>query len=304
MNIFRSKYLTLAVTAFIYSLSIIASESADKKNVLIGVPVKQKPAIVREFLQSLEELNYESFSPYYFFIDDNDNAESSFLLLEFAEKHSSNCNIIQNLTERNEKYVCNEIRHYWKDSTIWKVAAFKDMIIEHALANNYDYLFLVDSDIVLYPQTIDQLIKDNKEIISEIFWTSWTPDSHKRPQVWLSDTYTQYEIRSGEQLSDEEINQRYWTFLQMMATPGVYEVGGLGACTLISNSAMAKGVRFKKIKNLTFWGEDRHFCIRAGALGIEMFVDTHYPAYHIYRESYLEGVALFKENCKKGIYQI
>ena len=30
------------------------------------------------------------------------------------------------------------------------------------------------------------------------------------------------------------------------------------------------------------FGEDRHFCIRAAALGLSLYVDTHYPAYHIY----------------------
>lgn len=280
-------------------------ELPSKKRVLIGSPIRQKPAILQEFLLSLEELNHELFCADYMFIDDNDMAESSLLLEKFAQKHPS-CSLISNENRHHshEQYVCNETTHHWKESIIWKVAGFKDHIIQYALDNNYDYLFLIDSDIVLYPQTIDQLISDNKEIVSEIFWTRWVPESYKQPQVWLYDIYTQYETRYNEHLSNEEINQRHWHFLQIMATPGVYEIGGLGACTLISNSALQKGVNFKKIKNITFWGEDRHFCIRAAALGISMFVDTHYPAYHIYRESDLEGVAQFKENCKNGIYQI
>src|SRR5690606_16148011 len=56
-------------------------------------------------------------------------------------------------------------------------------------------------------------------------------------------------------------------------------------------------VSFSEIKNLSFWGEDRHFCIRAAALGLSLYVDTNYPAYHIYRESDLEGVWKYKEIC-------
>ena len=41
------------------------------------------------------------------------------------------------------------------------------------------------------------------------------------------------------------------------------------------------------------FGEDRHFCIRAAALGFTLYVDTHYPAYHIYRESDLHNAKLF-----------
>ena len=39
-----------------------------------------------------------------------------------------------------------------------------------------------------------------------------------------------------------------------------------------------------------------HFCIRASALGFDLFVDTHYPAYHIYRECYLNRVEEFKKD--------
>jgi hypothetical protein len=77
----------------------------------------------------------------------------------------------------------------------------------------------------------------------------------------------------------------------MLKKPGVYEVGGLGACTLIELEPLAKGVNFDPIKNLTIPGEDRFFCIRAAILGYDLFVDTHYPAYHIYREKDLEGVS-------------
>ncbi|WP_243137681.1 glycosyltransferase family 2 protein, partial [Desulfofundulus thermobenzoicus] len=70
----------------------------------------------------------------------------------------------------------------------------------------------------------------------------------------------------------------------------------LGACTLISRRAMLMGVSFSEIYNLGFIGEDRHFCIRAAALGLELYADTHYPPYHIYRESDLAGLAAYKEH--------
>lgn len=73
--------------------------------------------------------------------------------------------------------------------------------------------------------------------------------------------------------------------------PGIYEVGGLGACTLISRRAICSGVSYDMIRNISYWGEDRHFCIRAAALGIALYVDTRYPALHLYRDSDLEKVA-------------
>lgn len=78
-----------------------------------------------------------------------------------------------------------------------------------------------------------------------------------------------------------------------MRIPGIYEVGGLGACTLISQHAIKAGVSYNQIRNISYWGEDRHFCIRAAALGIPLFVDTHYPALHLYRDSDLSKVEDF-----------
>lgn len=273
-----------------------------QKKLLIGSPVRQKPAILKEFLQSLDELEKNSYTADFIFIDDNIDQTSSNLLQEFAQNHTTIINHNESISA--EAYICNEVTHFWKESIVWKVAAFKDSIIEYARNNNYDYLFLIDSDMVLHPYTIEQLISADKDIIAEIWWTNWAPELPKQASVWLYDNYTQLEIGINEKLSNEEAIKRYNDFMLTLTTPGVYEIGGLCTCTLINKNALHEKISFKRIRNLTFWGEDRHFCTRAIALGLHLFVDTHYPAYHIYRESDLQGVTQYKENCKKGIYTI
>lgn len=262
-----------------------------KERVLIGSPVHQKKIILSEFLDSLHRLKHENMEFGYLFIDDNQDEQSSELLSDFSK-------LVDHVTiqpsYRHDDYVRNETTHFWNEQLIWKVAEFKNTIIQYAIEEKYDYLFLVDSDLLLHPRTIEQLIAADKDIISEIFWTRWQPDSTPQPQVWLMDEYTQWEQRRGEKLSDGEIANRYEQFIAKMKTPGVYEVGGLGACTLLSRRALLSGVNFNPIKNLSFWGEDRHFCIRASAIGFSLFVDTHFPAYHIYRDSDLDGMVRFK----------
>ncbi|MBS0629312.1 MAG: glycosyltransferase family 2 protein [Verrucomicrobia bacterium] len=269
-----------------------------KPQILVGSPIRQKPAILKEFLESLDRI--EGCALDFVFVDDNDSEESREQLYNFAKNHEGHCWIFSPEAPSISQYHCNETTHYWSDENVWKVAAFKDRIIHYATQKNYDYLFLIDSDIVLHPTTVQHLVQLDKEIVSEIFWTRWNPQSIPLPQVWLYDQYTLIESTAGEKLSDEEINKRVLDFVAKLKRPGVYEVGGLGACTLISKSALQKGVRFKKIPNITFWGEDRHFCIRAASLGIPLHVDTHYPAYHIYRESNLETVPAFKRQCDQN----
>ncbi len=265
---------------------------AHRPKILLGAPINQKPAILKEFLTTIEKLQKVDYQLDYFFLDNNEDSQSKQLLLDFKGK---NANTLIEYAKDVNVYVRNDDTHFWNDQLIWRVAGYKNKMIKKAIEDHYDYLFLVDSDLILHPKTIDYLIQANKDIISEVFWTNWQPNTQKQPQVWVFDEYKQWEQHSGEKLSDDEILVRYQQFIRKMQTPGVYEVGGLGACTLINRKALLAGVSFKQIKNLSFWGEDRHFCVRAVALGLALHVDTHVPPLHLYRDSDLELIDDYKK---------
>ncbi|AEF93769.1 glycosyl transferase family protein [Desulfotomaculum nigrificans CO-1-SRB] len=265
-----------------------------KTRVMVASPVKQKEVILREFLSSLEKLDQSGIELDFVFIDDNNEHN----LLDNFSMGKKNVRIIRE--ESIDTYVCDEKTHYWREELIWKVAAFKNKFIDIALQQGYDYLFLVDSDLYLHPKTVKHLISLKKDIVSEVFWTKWEPDLTPLPQVWVSDQYQLYDAPRGQELSEEEINKRVAAFIEMLSKPGTYKVGGLGACTLISRRALSMGVSFSEIYNVGFWGEDRHFCIRAAALGLELFADTHYPPFHIYRESDLEQLKEYKKKISLG----
>lgn len=250
-----------------------------KKHVLLGSPVSKNPSILKIFLDCLQYIKQDSFFLDYLFVDDNFIEKSSKHLELFKEKNQ-NCTIIKSWINIKPRGT-----HKWDLDIIRKVADFKDFIIETAIKNNYDYLFLIDSDLILNPNTIEHLCSYNKDIISEIFWTSFKPNgSNKWPNVWCRN---EYDMEPG--------------FLDMLQKPGIYKVGGLGACTLISKKALESGIRFKELKNLTLYGEDRHLCIRATALGFTLYVDTHYPAYHMYFDCDLNGTEYFKQ--KNNFYK-
>ncbi len=260
-----------------------------KKRVLVASPVRQKKAILEQFLESLEKLDSTGLKLDFAFIDDNNEHD----LLDAFSRGRDNTRVFRAGPE--DSYLCDETTHHWREELIWKVAAFKDRFIRMALEEGYDYLFLVDSDLYLHPRTITHLVSLGKDIVSEVYWTRWTPALIPLPQVWVADQYRLYRAARGEVLSEEEEEKRTKEFLQMLSRPGTYKVGGLGACTLISRKALSLGVSFGEIYNLSFSGEDRHFCIRAAALGLELYADTHYPPFHIYRESELEGLKAYKE---------
>ncbi|WP_339268266.1 glycosyltransferase [Paenibacillus sp. FSL R5-0470] len=262
----------------------------NKVRVLIGSPIHQKPMVLKEFLNSLLRLNIADIELDFHLVDDNDDEESRRLLQEFQ---SMGDHIYLQSSGFHDAYIRNDTTHFWNTNLVWKVANFKNLMINRAQTLNYDYLFLIDSDLILHPDTLRHLIGTNKDIISEVFWTQWQPETMFQPQVWMHDEYNQWELLPGEKLQPEEINRRFHEFIAKMRIPGIYEVGGLGACTLISQHAIKTGVSYNQIRNISYWGEDRHFCIRAAALGIPLFVDTHYPALHLYRDSDLSKVEDF-----------
>ena len=267
-----------------------------KVRVLLGSPVRQEPEILKVFLDSLCSLEKDNISLDYFFIDDNDDSISGALLFNYSKEIKANVIIEQG--NKSDVYIRGEDSHHWKENLVWKVAEYKNKIIEYCKQEGYDYLFFIDSDIVLHPKTLSHLISANKDIISEIFWTKWHKGSIELPQVWLYDHYSLVPKMRLEKIDQAESDKRYIGFIEQLRKPGIYEVGGLGACTLISKDALNIGVNFKEIYNISFWGEDRHFCIRAAALGLKLYVDTTHPAYHIYRKEDLSGVEAYKNKFK------
>jgi glycosyltransferase involved in cell wall biosynthesis len=256
--------------------------------VLIASPVRQKPIILKEFLDSLVKLETGNLDTDFLFIDDNETP-SEWLTQFRARTGEQRVTILPG--NGGEEYLRDELTHHWRSRLIWKVAAYKDRFIAAAKERGSDFLLLADSDLVLHPKTLVHLVLLNLDIVSEVFWTRWNPELPPLPQVWLGDQYRLFPKAADETISEEEAGRRTAEFLSMLRQPGTYKVGGLGACTLISRRALLAGVSFREIYNLGLTGEDRHFCIRAAALGFELFADTHYPPYHIYRESELSGVA-------------
>jgi glycosyltransferase involved in cell wall biosynthesis len=260
----------------------------DKQKVLVGSPIYQKPEILSMFLASLKNLVSQSMTIDFMFVDDNVNEESSQILAAFQRAGS----VVRTVRGNAEgEYCCNEESHTWNGTLMLKVANYKNSIIQYALKNNYDFLFLVDSDLIVHPHLLEHLKILNKDIVAEIFWSRWHNDKPLEPNVWLFDEYDLVPKTLGEELTEKEKYIRQTKFLNQLKIPGVYEVGGLGACTLLSRNALLKQVNFTPINNLTIWGEDRFLCIRAAVLGVALFVDTHYPVYHIYREGDLSGAA-------------
>ena len=155
--------------------------------------------------------------------------------------------------------------HCWSQDNLDKMPQLRNMTIKRCLDGYYDYLFSIDTDVIVQPETLVTLLETGKSIVSEIFWTNgWC-------NAWMYD-------QSGG-------------MSQGWHEPGLYQVGMTGACTLMKEFVFRRGVNYSRIPNIlnVLRGEDRWFSIRAACAGVEMWLDTHYPATHLFtRDEYAE----------------
>ena len=172
--------------------------------------------------------------------------------------------------------------HHWTPEAVKVVATAKDELLYSALRNEADYIFFVDSDTVIQPETIQHLVSLQKPVCAEVLWTRWRMHLEPRPNAWDSDGY---------KIAASTIAQLHH--------PGTYRAWMVGGCVMIKRFAIEKGVKYGALKTLSLWGEDRHFSIRAEALGIDMWIDTCYPAFHIYRDWDLDKLEKVVESWQK-----
>ncbi|WP_397303652.1 glycosyltransferase [Nonlabens ulvanivorans] len=231
------------------------------KKILLFSSLCKPKKVLEQSLPSMIELHHEGVELDVLFYDDNKTNEAQHFVQNTGAQYD-HVTIEKDYLQSLSTYK----KHNWTVSAVDRIIEIKNRAIQIALENDYDYLFLVDADLVLHPDTLLHLLRQEKDFIFELFWTVFTNDSIAKPNCW--------DIHSWSYTSAQTILQ--------LKNPGTYKVGAGGACTLLSKKALKKGLDFKRISNLPYGGEDRHICTRAEVLDIDIYIDTHYPAYHIH----------------------
>jgi hypothetical protein len=168
------------------------------------------------------------------------------------------------------------------------MSTMRNELLEFARRGDYDYYFMVDADLILHPQTLIRLIEARKDIVAECFWTKWRPEteSPEGPNAWDFD--------SIGYIGGFEERTKEWR------TPGLYRIGMSGACILLSKPVIQSGISYNPLYNISFFGEDRYFCIRAACFGFEIWLDTTLPPVHLYRPSDVEKFEQSKQPTPQG----
>lgn len=280
---------------------------------LVCAPVRQDEKVFQYYLKSLD--NLEGSFDRYFLLHNSPDLKKYLNFNEYQEYFSSN------------EY--SYLKHQWNSFNLTDVCKMKNILLKKALEEEYDYIFLVDSDTILHPKTLTHLIGRKKDIVGEILWTKWPGSNNFSPNLWDQDfnhikmvsqnSSTNFDESTikfiGEKLGEinkklnknlkkdalKKLSKYYYENVMgaeqlvkfvntVYREKGIFKVGGVGGCNLISRKVIEAGVNYNPIYNLSFsnW-EDRAFCIRAAVLGFQIYIDTYYPAIHLYDKKCIQN---------------
>ena len=179
------------------------------KKILITAPVHQTEEIFIEYLNSIHNLiipnGYEC--NLFFYLHNCPELKKYLKDDEYTE-------ILD-----NSKYEI--FSHKFKKDNYSALSYMRTAALQKAREENYDYVFSVDSDVILHKDNLKELLQDEKDIVAKMYWTIF--DSNL-PYYAMPNCYD-YIDYEGRRIFKRGINS-----LKFL---GIYEMGVVGACTLI-----------------------------------------------------------------------
>lgn len=281
--------------------------------VLIGCPVRQDEKIFKYYLESLK--NLEGDFDIFFYLH-NSKHLSSFLepgQYEYCEgtslysphvwrednlsevAHMKNMLLQKTLEEGYDYFFLVDSDTILHPKTLVHLLSRKKDIVAEVLWTSWkpglaempnawdkDFYTFIDRLPILSQQKNNEIDDSKKQIISdkivELMRLIGVKDTNDIRSIYKQ--VLDYLVTIGIQKDGP-----YRAF----RAPGIYKVGGIGGCNLISRKVIEAGVNYNPIPNISWtnW-EDRAFCTRAAVHGFDIYLDTCYPATHLYDEESLK----------------
>ena len=124
--------------------------------ILIAAPLKQEPKIFREYQDALDRL----------IIPDGVTVDRFFVVNDCDEVIPEIRNAEHIVINTGDKYERITNDHIWTHDNLEKMPLLRNECIRRVRDGGYDYLFSVDTDLVLQPETLETLLDADKDIVS------------------------------------------------------------------------------------------------------------------------------------------
>lgn len=235
---------------FSASKPIAASGQEDKAvQVMIGCPVRNRAWILPQYLQHLTALDYPPEQVEYCFVINDSQDETEALLHAFARRFPAR------LLYDNSSRPGGWQRGYYQ---FGRLAELRNRLLEAFLQSECDYLFSVDSDILVPPQALQQLVQTGRDVVSAL-------------------------VCNGAGIGDDQFYNIFnWDDgrllpIRQFPRDQVFPVDCTGAACLIKRRVIETGARYN-----SRWGsEDIGFCREVQKHGFAIFCHGGIECVHV-----------------------
>jgi len=224
-------------------------------DVMIGCPVRNRDWIIKKYLSHLMNLEYPKKKIALSFLV-NDSEDNTLDEIEKFKKNNINKYKDIRIREINtgvikDRRISNVRKEIYKHLALMR-NDFLDMRVDE------DYVFSVDSDILISKKSLKKLIKSDKDIISALIWNN---KKKTAPNIMKFDKRTD---RGNKYVHIRDFEK------------GIFQVDVTGACYLLK-SKVSKNIKY----SWHFQGEDIGFCENAKKSGFEVWTNTSIECNHI-----------------------
>lgn len=149
--------------------------------VLIGTPTFEGMRYcLKEFLKSVMSIDYPNYDA---LLIDNSNGDEFFLELQ------------------KEKGIITMKDHTKENENIMRLISSRNKVLQYALKNNYDYILMLDADIIPPKEVIKELLSCKKEIVSGIYFNYFNISGETK---WLACAWKKLSQELFDQIKEKQ----------------------------------------------------------------------------------------------------
>ncbi|PQP82109.1 hypothetical protein C0Q44_20880 [Paenibacillus sp. PCH8] len=206
-------------------------------HVFVGSPVRNRAWIMDRHLQSIKQQAVQK--QYTYILNDSEDQTEDIL-------HEHQIPYMTHNLGRTYGHMRGQYSYH-------HLALLRNVLLDEFLKSDCDYLFSVDTDIIIPEHSLQQLMDNDKDVCSMLI--------RNHPKV---------------QAHNAMIGEKHISKFR----EGLFPVDLTGAVYLIKREVIEAGVRYGSHPT----GEDAPFCEQARRLGFELYVDTRLRPVHVYAE--------------------
>ena len=144
------------------------------KRILIAFPCRDRAWILPYFLEHLVNIDYDRKLIDIYCIINNSSDSSHEIMKEFKAKYNNDYNSIQIEVQNNSEYSTKDVRRTDVRDKIYNwLADLRNMIVKRCVKLDCDYLFSIDTDILVPSDILERLLNHNRDYVASLIYNGY-----------------------------------------------------------------------------------------------------------------------------------